>query len=82
MIKTPISLQDLRRKIYVKAKAESQGRFWGLYTHICKIEVLKEAYLLAKQNKGAPGIDGVTFADVEKVGVDSYLAALQQQLQT
>ena len=44
MIKTPISLQDLRRKIYVKAKAESQWRFWGLYVHICKMEVLKEAY--------------------------------------
>lgn len=81
MIKTPISLQDLRRKIYVKAKAESQWRFWGLYTHICKIEVLQEAYRLAKRNNGAPGIDGVTFAEVEASGVDLFLAELQQQLQ-
>lgn len=82
MIKTPISLQDLRRKIYVKAKAESQWRFWGLYVHICKMETLKEAYRLAKQNNGAPGIDGITFANVETIGVDLYLAELQQQLQT
>lgn len=41
MIKAPISkLQELRRKIYVKAKAEPQWRFWGLYTHVCKTEVL------------------------------------------
>ena len=81
MIKAPSSLQDLRRKIYVKAKTESQWRFWGLYTHICKIEVLREAYKIAKQNKGAPGIDGVTFEEVETKGIDAYLLALQQQLQ-
>lgn len=81
MIKTPISLQDLRRKIYVKAKTESQWCFWGLYTHICKIEVLREAYKIAKQNKGAPGIDCVTFEEVETKGVDAYLLELQKQLQ-
>src|SRR5437870_3708038 len=46
MIKTPISLQDLRRRIYVKAKAEPTWRFWGLYVHICKMETLHEAYQL------------------------------------
>jgi RNA-directed DNA polymerase len=60
MIKTPIKLQDLRRKIYTKAKADTAWRFWGLYVHICKMETLNEAYLLAKKNNGAPGIDGVT----------------------
>src|SRR5205823_5393377 len=59
MIKTPINLQDLRRKIYTKAKAETAWRFWGLYVHVCKMETLHEAYLLAKKNNGAPGIDGV-----------------------
>src|SRR3954469_22188022 len=61
MIKTPINLQDLRRKIYTKAKADKAWRFWGLYVHVCKMETLHEAYLLAKKNNGAPGIDGVTF---------------------
>ena len=65
MIKAPIDLQDLRRRIYVKAKAEPAWRFWGLYVHVCKRETLHEAYLLAKKNNGAPGIDGVTFEAIE-----------------
>src|SRR6266566_2816089 len=72
MIKTPISLQDLRRRIYVKAKAEPTWRFWGLYVHICKMETLHEAYQLAKRNDGAPGIDGVTFEAIEESGVESF----------
>ncbi|OGT38405.1 MAG: hypothetical protein A3F11_09695 [Gammaproteobacteria bacterium RIFCSPHIGHO2_12_FULL_37_14] len=55
MIKTPMNLQDLRRKIYVKAKTEKQWRFWGLYVYIGKLETLREFYKLAKQNNGAPG---------------------------
>ena len=59
MIKAPISLQDLRRRLYVKAKAEPTWRFWGLYGHFCKRETLREAYLLAKANDGAPGVDAL-----------------------
>ena len=61
MIKASVSLQELRRKIYIKAKADKQWRFWGLYGHIPKPEVLQEAYRLAKANHGAPGIDGTEF---------------------
>jgi len=61
MIKAPIDLQDLRRRLYVKAKAEPSWRFWGIYVHVCKMETLRKAYALAKANNGAPGIDGVTF---------------------
>jgi hypothetical protein len=57
MIKASITLQDLRRRIYVKAKAETSWRFWGLYVHVCKMETLREAYVLAKNNDGAPGAD-------------------------
>ncbi len=63
MIKVPIELQDLRRRLYVKAKAEPPWRFWGLYVHVCKRETLRQAYRLAKENAGAPGIDGVTFGE-------------------
>jgi len=80
MIKTPINLQNLRRKIYVKAKAKKQWRFWGLYVHICKLETLKESYKLAKQNNGAPGIDGVTFKDVEASGLDKLLSEIRSEL--
>src|SRR6266705_2959061 len=62
MTKASISLQDLRRRLYVKAKAETSWRFWGLYVHVCKLETLRAAYTLAKENDGAPGVDGVTFA--------------------
>ena len=48
MTKAPISLQDLRRRLYVKAKAEPSWRFWGLYVHVCKMETLQEAYEMAK----------------------------------
>src|SRR5262245_40883871 len=58
MIKACIDLQDLRRRIYVKAKADTSWRFWGLYVHICKIETLHAAYAMAKNNDGAPGVDG------------------------
>jgi RNA-directed DNA polymerase len=43
MTKASINLQDLRRRIYVKAKAETTWRFWGLYVHVCKMETLSEA---------------------------------------
>ena len=80
MIKTPISLQDLRRRIYIKAKADKSWRFWGLYVHVCKMETLREAYKLAKQNDGAPGIDGVTFEAIEAGGVEGFLKQIQDEL--
>ena len=73
-------LQDLRRRIYVKAKAETSWRFWGLYVHVCKMETLRVAYALAKENDGAPGIDGVTFDDIEKQGVEAFLEQIRDEL--
>jgi len=80
MTKAPISLQDLRRRLYVKAKTEPAWRFWGLYVHVCKRETLWEAYRQAKANNGAPGIDGVTFAAVEAVGMEAFLDQLREEL--
>ena len=71
MTKASIDLQDLRRRLYVKAKAETSWRFWGLYVHVCKMETLRKAYALAKNNDGAPGVDGVTFAVIEAQGVQT-----------
>jgi len=80
MTKAPISLQDLRRRLYVKAKAEPSWRFWGLYVHVCKRETLFEAYRLAKENDGSPGIDGVTFEVIEADGVEPFLDQLREEL--
>jgi RNA-directed DNA polymerase len=81
MIKAPIGLQDLRRKIYVKAKSDPSWRFWGLYVHVCKEETLRDAYRLAKRNNGAPGIDGVTFDAIEARGVSSFLVEIRGDLE-
>jgi len=80
MTKAPISLQDLRRSLYVKAKAEPTWRFWGLYVHICKMETLREAYQMAKSNNGAPGIDGVTFAAIEESGPEIFVRQIRDEL--
>jgi RNA-directed DNA polymerase len=80
MIKASVSLQDLRRRIYVKAKAEPSWRFWGLYVHVCKKETLQMAYEMARKNNGAPGTDGVTFEDIEAQGVARFLEQIQDEL--
>jgi len=82
MINTPSSLQDLRKNLYDKAKAEPTWRFWGLYVHVCKQETLQEAYEMAKKNNGAPGIDGVTFEAIEESGEKSFLEQIQNELTT
>src|SRR5271168_1664941 len=76
MTKAPISLQDLRRSLYVKAKAEPSWRFWGLYVHVCKMETLRKAYQMA------PGIDGVTFEAIEESGAESFLVQIRSELIT
>ncbi len=80
MTNTPGSLQDLRRKIYAKAKAEPHWRFWGLYVHVCKMETLRAAYAMAKSNDGAPGSDGVTFEAIEERGVEGFLEQIRDEL--
>jgi len=82
MKKAPINLQDLRRSLYVQAKAEPAWRFWGLYVHVCKMETLQEAYRMAKSNNGAPGIDGVTFEAIEESGEESFLRQIRDELVT
>jgi RNA-directed DNA polymerase len=82
MTKASIQLQELRRKIYRKAKTEKHWRFWGLYCHICKDEVLQESYRLAKANDGAPGIDGKSFDEIEAEGVVGFLEGIRQELLT
>jgi len=80
MTKTSIGVQELRKRIGDKAKTEPEHRFWGLYTHVWKLDVLREAYRLAKQNNGASGVDGETFAKIEAQGVEKYLQTLSQEL--
>lgn len=73
-------LQELRRKIYLTAKSEKRKRFWGLYCHITKIDTLEKAYKLVKKNNGSAGIDGVTFEEIERKGLDEFIKYIQKEL--
>jgi len=77
---TPEKIETLRRKLYAKAKAEPGFRFYLLYDKIHRADILAHAYELAKANKGAPGVDGVTFETIEAAGVEGWLTALEEEL--
>src|SRR3954454_18676415 len=82
MTKAPISLQDLRRRIYRKAKSDKTHRFWGLFVHVTKIETLEEAYRIAKRNGGAAGTDEQSFSDIEAQGLADFLRGIREDLIT
>jgi group II intron reverse transcriptase/maturase len=82
MTKAPSSLQELRRRIYRKAKSDKTHRFWGLFVHITKIETLEEAYRIAKRNGGAPGIDGQSFSAIESEDLFTFLREVREDLIT
>src|SRR5499425_2245072 len=81
-LETPTKLRTLQRKLYCKAKAEPDYRFYLLYDKIHRDDILGHAYQLAKANGGAPGVDGVTFAMVEAAGVEEWLAGLREEVRT
>lgn len=77
---TPQKLRKLQRKLYVKAKQEPEFRFYSLFDKVCWRETLWHAWRLSRRNDGAPGIDGVTFQQIEEEGVGKWMEALQQSL--
>jgi RNA-directed DNA polymerase len=79
-LETPDNIRNLQRKLYVKAKAEPAFRFYILYDKICRADILLHAYERARDNAGAPGVDGVTFEEIEASGVDAWLAGLREEL--
>ncbi len=77
---TPEKIRTLQRKLYRKAKAEPAFRFYVLYDKICRGDILCHAYALARANAGAPGVDGMTFAQIEALGLEAWLAGLRGEL--
>src|SRR5947207_1149251 len=77
---TPEKIRSLQRKLYRKAKAEPAFRFYVLYDKICREDILRHAYALARDNAGAAGVDGMTFAQIEASGLEAWLAGLREEL--
>jgi RNA-directed DNA polymerase len=77
---TPEKIRSLQRKLYRKAKAEPAFRFYVLYDKICREDILRHAYGLARANAGAAGVDGVSFAQIEASGLEAWLAGLCEDL--
>jgi RNA-directed DNA polymerase len=77
---TPEKIRTLQRKLYRKAKAEPAFRFYVLYDKICREDILHHAYVLARDNAGAAGVDGMTFAQIEASGLEAWLAGLREEL--
>jgi RNA-directed DNA polymerase len=77
---TPDKIRSLQRKLYGKAKAEPAYRFYRLYDKIYRPDILEHAYALARDNDGAPGVDGATFETIEAASLEEWLAALREDL--
>ena len=77
---TPEKIETFQRKLYAKAKAEPGFRFYQLYDKVYRPDILAHAYAQAKANKGAAGVDGVTFEMIEAAGVGEWLAGLGEEL--
>ena len=77
---TPDKIRTLQRKLYAKAKAEPDYRFYRLYDKIWRADILAHAWLLAKSNDGAPGVDGMTFGQIETEGLGEWLSRLSDEL--
>src|ERR1039457_4907653 len=77
---TPEKIRSLQRRLYRKAKAEPAFRFYVLYDKIYREDILRHAYAVARANAGAPGVDGVSFAQIEASGLEAWLAGLREEL--
>lgn len=81
-LRTPDAIRTLQRKLYGKAKAEPDFRFYLLYDKVWRTDILRHAYDLARANQGAPGVDGTTFDRIEAAGLADWLARLGEELRT
>jgi retron-type reverse transcriptase len=75
-LSTPKTVQKLQKALHAKAKAEAEYRFYALYDKISREDILAHAYAQCRSNKGAPGVDGQDFADIDAYGARRWLGEL------
>src|SRR6266508_52498 len=79
-LETPEKIRNLQKKLYLKAKAEPDYRFYLLYEKVWRADILQHAYEVARANGGAPGVDGVSFAAIELAGHQEWLSGIGKAL--
>lgn len=79
-LRTPEKVEKLQKALHVKAKEAVEFRFYQLYDKIYRADVLSHAYRLCRANGGAPGVDGQTFEQIEKYGIERWLNELAETL--
>jgi len=79
---TPANLRRLQRALYVTAKRDPARRFHVLYDKVWREDILAHAFAVSRKNGGAPGVDGVTFAQIETYGVARWLGELREEVRT
>jgi RNA-directed DNA polymerase len=76
----PAKVGKLQTALHTKAKNAPDYRFYALYDKIYRGDVLRFAYDRCRANRGASGVDGQSFADIEAYGVDRWLGELAEEL--
>ena len=79
MLTTPERIQELQTKLCRKAKQDREFRFYALYDKVYRKDIIEHAYRLVKANKGAPGVDGITFEAIGE-GAERYLETIAEEL--
>jgi RNA-directed DNA polymerase len=80
VLQTPEAIRTLQSKLYGKAKAEPAFRFYLLYDKVWRTDILRHAYNLARAHQGAPGVDGITFDQIDAAGLENWLIRLGEEL--
>lgn len=75
-----LTVKKLQEALQAKAKGAPTYRFYALYDKVYRFDVLEHALARCRENRGAPGVDGQTFEDIEKYGEEKWLGEVAEEL--